>query len=79
MALDPVVAGMTFTSADEGVTVEADVSGEETGDIIFSLPSKTVAGSSEELLAAARESARNLCQSARAIAAALTDPSRRVE
>jgi hypothetical protein len=79
MALDPVVVGMTFTSVDQGVAVEADVSGEETGDCIASVPSTTVANSSEELFAAARESARNLCQSARAIAAALTDPSRRVE
>ena len=77
--LDPVVVGMTFTPAHQGVTVEADVSGEQTGDRISSVPSKTVANSSEELLAAARESARKLCQSAEAIAAALTDPSRRVE
>ena len=78
-ALDPVVVGMTFTPAHEGVTVEADISGEQTGDWISSVPSKTVAHSREELLAAARESARRLCQSAEAIAAALKDPSRRIE
>ena len=74
-----VVVGMTFTAVDQRVAVEADVSGEQTGDCISSVPSKTVANSRKELLAAARESARNLCRSARAIAAALTDPSRRVE
>ena len=78
-ALDPVVVGMTFTPAHQGVTVEADVSGEQTGDWIASVPSKTVANSREELLAAARESARKLCQSADAITAALKDPSRTVE
>jgi hypothetical protein len=77
--LDPVVAGITFKLADEDVIVEADVSGEQTGDCIFSVPSKTVAHSREALLAAARESARSLCQSAEAIAAALQDPSRSVE
>lgn len=77
--LDPVVVGMTFTPAPQGVKVEADVSGEQTGDWISSVPSRTVANSREELLAAARESARKLCQSAEAIAAALKNPSRRVE
>lgn len=78
-ALDPVVVGMTFAPAHQGLTVEADVSGEQTGDWISSVPSKTVANSREELLATARESARELCQSAEAIAAALKNPSRRVE
>jgi len=78
-ALDPVVVGMTFTPAQQGVTVEADVSGEQTGDWIAAVPSKTMADSREEVLAAARESARTLCQSAEAIAAALQDPSRRAE
>ena len=78
-ALDPVVVGMTFTPAHQGVTVEADVSGEQTGDWISSVPSKSVANSRDELLAAAREATRQLCQSATAVAAALRDPSRRVE
>jgi hypothetical protein len=77
--LDPVVAGITFTPVREGVTVEADVSGERTGNGISSVPSKTVAHSREELLAAARESARKLRQPAEAIAAALKDPTRTVE
>ncbi len=77
--LDPVVVGLTFTPAHHGVTVEADVSGEQTGDGIASVPSKTVANSPQELLAAAREAAQELCQSAEAVAAALKDPSRRVE
>ena len=70
---------MTFRLTHQGVTVEADVSGEQTGDIISSVPSKTVANSREELLAGTCELARKLCQSAEAIAAALKDPSRRVE
>jgi hypothetical protein len=74
-----VVSGITFTPAQEGVTIEADVSGEQTGDCISSVSRKTVANSREELLAAASESAQKLCQSADAIAAALEDPSRRLE
>jgi hypothetical protein len=78
-ALDPVVAGLTFTPADQEVTVEADVSGEQTGDWIASVPTKTVVDATEDLLAAVRESARKLCQFAEAIAAALQDSSRRIE
>jgi hypothetical protein len=77
--LDPVVSGITFTPAQQRVTIEADVSGEQSGDCISSVPTKTVAHSREELLAAAGESARKLRRSAEAIAAALKDPSRRVE
>jgi hypothetical protein len=77
--IDPVVVGMTFTQADEGVDVEADVSGEQTGDLISSAPNRMVPDSRSELLAAARDSARELRQSAKAIAAALKNPSRRVE
>jgi len=78
-AFDPMVSGMTFTPAKEGVTVEADVSGEQTGDCISSVPSKTVGKSSDELLAAARDLARKLSQSTDAITAAMKDPSRTVE
>src|SRR5947209_2650153 len=41
-AVDPVVVGITFTPADHGVTVEADVSGEQSGDCVSILPSKSV-------------------------------------
>jgi hypothetical protein len=78
-ALDPVVAGLTFIPAQQGVTVEADVSGEQTGDWISSVPSRTVVNSREEVLVAARESAQKLSQSADAIAAALKNSSRTVE
>jgi hypothetical protein len=78
-AVDPVVAGLTITPADRGMTVEADVSGEQTGDWIASVPTKTVVDATEDLLAAVRESARQLCQFAEAIAAALQDSSRRIE
>lgn len=74
--LDPVVAGVTFVPADQGVAVDADVSGEHNGDGIFLVPSKTVGDSREGLLEAARESARELCRSAEAIAKALADQAR---
>lgn len=75
--LDPVVAGITFTPAPHGVTVEADVSGEQTGDCLLSLSSKTFANSLEELLAVAHKAAARTCQAADAIVAALKDSSRR--
>ena len=78
-AVDPVVVGMTFTPASQGVTVEADVSGEQLGDVLSSVAKKTMAHSREELLATARESVRRFCGSAEVIAAALNDPSRRLE
>jgi hypothetical protein len=77
--IDPVVVGMTFTPAREGVTVDADVSGEHTGDIIVSLSPATVANSRIELRAAVGELARALCDSAEAIRAALNDSSRQVD
>jgi hypothetical protein len=77
--LDPVVVGITFTPAPQGVMVEADVSGEQTGDWISSVPSKAVTHSREALLQAAGEAAHQLCQSAEVIALALADSSRRVE
>jgi hypothetical protein len=77
--LDPVVVGMTFRPAGPGVAVDADASGEQTGDLISDLPSTSVENSREALLSVVRESARRLCQSAGDIAVALKDPSRRVE
>ncbi|HEX5447509.1 MAG TPA: hypothetical protein VFW87_27080, partial [Pirellulales bacterium] len=62
-----------------GVTVEADVSGEQTGDYVSPPTKKTVAESRQEVFKAARESARFICKSAERITAALTDPSRNVE
>ena len=73
------MVGMTFTQADEGVDVEANVSGEQTGDLISSTPNRMTTDSRNELLAAARKSAWELRKSAKAIAAALKNPSRRVE
>lgn len=77
--LDPVVVGITFTTANQRVTVEGDVSGEQTGDLIFSVPSQRVGNSNDEILAVAHEVAHQLCHSAEAIAAALKNPSRGVE
>jgi hypothetical protein len=64
---------MTFTRAQEFVVIAADVSGEQLGDLISTVSSKTVANRREELLAAADELAQELCQTAEAIAAALQD------
>jgi hypothetical protein len=77
--VDPVVVGLTFTPSGQGVTVEADASGEQTGDGISSVASRMVGNSRDELLAAARESASNLCDLAEAIVVALKDPSRKIE
>src|ERR1051326_3467099 len=73
---DPVVAGIAFTPAQEGVMIEADVSGEETGDLILCLPPMTVAKTSEELRPAAQVLAEKLGQSAEKIVRALLSPSR---
>ena len=78
-AIDPVVVGITFTPAHSDVAVAADASGEQTGDLIFSTPIKTVANSREELLATARTSAWERCQSAAAIVAAIQEASRMVD
>jgi hypothetical protein len=75
--LDPVVAGITFTRADNRITIEADVAGEESGDCIASVPSTTVGISRQEILAAARDSARQLRASVAPIVAALRDTSRK--
>ncbi len=77
--IDPVVAGVTLTQTDQGVNVEGDVTGEQTGDMIFSPPKRMTPNSHDELLATARESARQLSQSARAIVTALNNPSRGVK
>jgi hypothetical protein len=74
--IDPVVAGVTFTPTSSGVLVEADVSGEQTGDILFSTPPRMVSASKNEILAATREAAGALCESADRVVAALADRSR---
>ena len=77
--IDPVVVGMTFKQADQGVDMEADVSGESTGDLISSVILRMALGSRKDLLAAVHESASELLQSVKAIAAALKNSSRGVE
>src|SRR5438045_319230 len=53
--VDPVVVGLTFTRVDDKVAIEGDVSGEQTGDLIFTIPMKTVPPSRGELMGASRE------------------------
>jgi hypothetical protein len=77
--VDPVVAGVTFSPTPNGVAVEADISGEQTGDWIVAARSTTVAPSYDALLKVAHDLARQLCDSAAAIATALMDSSRSVD
>jgi hypothetical protein len=77
--IDPVVAGITFTWTEDGINLEADVSGEQTGDMIVCPINRAVANSRHELIGAAHELALKLCHATKAIASALVDTSRRVE
>jgi hypothetical protein len=78
--IDPVVVGLTFARADseEGkwVVIDADVSGEQTGDRIAVLAQRTVPADREELLRAAHELARELSGYDQQISQALLDSSR---
>jgi hypothetical protein len=76
--IDPVVVGITFTPSGPDVAIEADVSGEQTGDCILSAIHRTAAHSRDDLLAAARDLMRALSTSADAIVAALQDPTRKI-
>ncbi len=78
--IDPVVAGLTFTAADDGahVAIRADISGESGGDVIGSLAPREVPVSRGELLHAAAEAAHQLCERRRSIAEALLDSSRAI-
>jgi hypothetical protein len=77
--LDPVVCGVTFWPVDQGVRIEGDTSGESLGDVIFEVPTRTVANSKEALLAEATELARELGRSADAVVGALKDATRKVK
>lgn len=77
--IDPVVANVTFSPANPGVTVEADISGEHIGDILSATPGVTVDCSRDDISAAARAAARSLRGNAGLIVAALQDVSRTVE
>ncbi len=77
--IDPVVAGMTFVPADASVAIDADISGEMTGDCLSSDSYTATATSWDDLLTATRELSRKLCHSPETIVKALRDESRRVE
>lgn len=77
--VDPVVAAITFTATPLGVAVEADVSGEQTGDIICTSSSKTAAALSKDILEAARACVNDLAGRAALIIAALQDAARSIE
>lgn len=74
--VDPVVAGITVVAAGDDVRIDADISGEQEGDIIASLPQTVVQHSKDKLIDAARDSASKLSESAKAVIAALGDPGR---
>jgi len=75
--VDRVVAGITMQRTNQGTIIEADISGESTGDIISTTPVRTVANEGTAVLEAALNSAQVLSQSSRQIVAALKDSSRR--
>lgn len=78
--IDPVVVGLTFARADneeeKRVVIDADVSGEHTGDRIEALARRRVPAVREELLRTAHELAFELSCYAQRIAEALLDSSR---
>lgn len=78
-AIDPVVAGMTFVPAASKIQIESDVSGEQAGDLIFSLPKRVVSYSKEELIEVSIDLSGGLQRSAEMVVAALKDPSRRAD
>ncbi len=78
-AIDPVVVGLTFARGGgedaEAVTIEADISGEQTGDRIAASSRREVP-TAQDLVRAARELAAELCKYAPSIVEALLNPSR---
>lgn len=77
--VDAVVVGLTFSPALDDVKIDADISGEQTGDLIFSLPTRKVANARQPLMEATHDLARTLSESVDVVAAALSNLSRRVE
>jgi hypothetical protein len=78
-AIDPVVAGITISASGDNVFVEADISGEERGDLIATAPRRTVVSSQPAVVAAAREVATELASFGRQLAAAMCDEGRRID
>ncbi len=80
--IDPVVVGLTLAPADhdarELVVIDADISGESTGDGIERLPLRTVRAVREELLLAVHETAFELSHHGQRIAESLLDSSRSI-
>ncbi len=78
--IDPVVVGLTFARADkegeEQVVVDADISGEQTGDRIVAIARRMVPTVRAELLRAAHKLAWELSCRGQQIAEALLDSSR---
>jgi hypothetical protein len=76
--LDPVVVGLTFVRQDDNdeISIEADISGEETGDGIATLPRRKVARLRDEIVRTALDLATLLSRHAQQVSAALRDPSR---
>lgn len=76
-SIDPVVVGLTFKLAGGGVSIEADASGEETGDLIFLLPHKLCSHGRTELIESATDLADQLVAANERISTAVVDASRR--
>lgn len=75
---EPVTVGITFRPLGNEVSIEADASGEQTGDIVFSVPPETVPLAEEALIAHAKSFGRELQGAVDEIAAAMLDPLRGV-
>ncbi len=57
----------------------ADISGEETGDMIAALPDRLLSYAKSEVIGAARAAAQDLCRHGAAVIEAARNPSRRVQ
>jgi hypothetical protein len=76
--IDPVIAGMTFKPLDDRIAVEADISGEESGDILEAYDTGVVSPTSLSVLHHAREIAQRMASAGNRVAAALTDTAREI-
>jgi hypothetical protein len=76
--IEPVVAGLTFTANGNNILVHADISGEQSGDLIATLPNKIVPPLAAAVTKAARELATELSHHGRQLATALFDPARKL-
>lgn len=75
-AIDPVVVGVVFEPAatGNGLSLRADICGEESGRIFYALQEREVALAAEPVLTAAQELASQLSEQVEIVIAALAQP-----